>query len=130
MHAPLPRLVLLGALLLVGRAEAAELPGADGKWRQWRSPNFEVYSRIRDADTRELLRSLELLRAAFLDTFKLKERLPLPVTAYLFDTEKLFQAYKPASFRKATSFRGFYQQQPVGPSSSWARATARTSRAR
>ena len=46
----------------------------DDKWKHFRSPNFELYSRNEEKSSRELLHNLELLRAAFFDRSKLIER--------------------------------------------------------
>ncbi len=75
---------------------------------RYESPNFELYSANRDGESRELLHNLELLRALFLDTFKLKERQPLPVTAYFFHREKDFHAYVSEGQRRTENLVGYY----------------------
>ncbi len=97
---------LSGAVLLPGAA--GDFPGTDDKWQHFKSSNFELYSRIRESDSRELLHNLELLRAMFLDFFKLKERRRLEVTVYAFKSEKDFKTYGSEAYGAKHAFDGFY----------------------
>ena len=91
-------------------ADKEEFPGESTKWFRYRSPHFELLSAAREAESRELLHHLELLRALFFDTFKLKERQPLPITIYFFANAKDFKAYAPASQHQELG--GYYLDQP------------------
>lgn len=95
---PLPRL----------GAQAAEFPGTDDKWRHFRSPSFELYSRNREGESRELLHNLELLRALFLDTFKLTEKRRLEVTIYYFRSANDFRSYVNEVYGTKHGFAGLY----------------------
>ncbi len=101
-------LTAAACLLLQGRAQA-EFPGTDDKWLHIKSANFELYSRNREADSRELLHNLELLRASFLETYKLAERRRLEVTVYFFKSEKDFRYYVSEAYGSKHAFVGFYQ---------------------
>jgi hypothetical protein len=98
--------LLSGAVSLPGAA--GDFPGTDDKWQHFQAPNFELYSRIREADSRELLHNLELLRAMFLDAFKLTERRRLEVTIYAFKSEKDFKTYGSEAYGAKHKFAGFY----------------------
>ena len=80
-----------------------------------------MFSANRDGDSRELLHNLELLRALFFDTFKLKERQPQNVTVYYFKDEDAFKAYVYAGQRQTVA--GYYLHQPdravIAISPSW-----------
>lgn len=105
------RLLLLTCLLsgVVSLPGAAgDFPGTDDKWQHFQAPNFELYSRIRETDSRELLHNLELLRAMFLDFFKLRERRRLEVTVYAFKSEKDFRTYGSEVYGAKHNFAGFY----------------------
>lgn len=93
-------------------APADPLPASDGKWRHYQSPNFELYSRDSDTQSRELLNNLELLRATFFGMFKLVERRRLDVTVFLFDREKDFQAYLSNRLAKGANFSAFHVTNP------------------
>ena len=95
-----------------GRGAADPLPASDEKWRHYQSPNFELYSRESDRESRELLHNLELLRVVFCDTFKSPERRRLEVTVYLFNREKDFQAYLPPTLSKKGDFTAYYSSRP------------------
>ena len=88
------------------------LPASDGKWRHFRSPNFELYSRDGAQQSRELLHRLELLRAVFFDTFKLQERHRLDVTIFLFNRDHDFRTYLPASLGKSSTFEAYHAAYP------------------
>ena len=91
-------------------ANKESFPGETARWRRYQSPNFELFSAARDAESRQLLHHLELLRALFFETFKVKERQPLPVSVYYFSEAKDFKAYAPALQRQALG--GYYLDQP------------------
>jgi len=74
-------------------------PGQNRKWNYYQSPNFELYSTNGDRDSRDVLEKMELLRAVFLDTFKLTVRLPQPVTLYCFNVDDDFNSYMPVTHR-------------------------------
>ncbi len=96
-------MLLAAAVLASGSAGAAtadSFPGQSRKWVYYQSPNFELYGANGDRTSRDILEKLELLRAVVLDTFKLKVRLPQPVTIYSFDREKEFNSYLPPDRRK------------------------------
>jgi len=105
---------ILAGLLALPAARGAEVgpfPGVDDKWRHFRSPHFELYSRANDRQSRELLRNLELVRATFLTTLKIQERLPKPVTVFLFGTERDFRAYLPPASAQNRSIAAMYFNQ-------------------
>jgi tetratricopeptide (TPR) repeat protein len=91
----------IAALLL-----AVGCAGAAGEWRRYGSPHFELYSDAREAAAQQALRRLELIRHVFLDTVGPRGA-PLPVRAFLFDSERDFSAFRPHR-----STRGFYQSGP------------------
>ena len=107
---------LVGFALLVPLLRAAKgeiFPGLGRKWQYYQSPNFELYSANGDRDSRDVLEKMELLRAVFLDTFKLTVRLPQPVTIYYFDDEDDFNGYKPTIYRGGNvRFAGFCSNYP------------------
>jgi len=116
---PLPlsaRLMMAGLMffyLLVGfclAGDKQEFPGESARWYRYQSPNFELFSAVKDRQSRELLHQLELLRALFFDTFKLKESQPLPVTVYYFASPKDFKAYAPEGQQQTLG--GYYLYRP------------------
>ena len=81
---------------LPGRAARTEdFPGLRRKWAYYQSPNFELYSANNERDSRDVLEKMELLRAVFLDVFKLSVRMPQPVTIYSFSDDDDFRGYLP-----------------------------------
>lgn len=98
--------VISSAVLLPGAA--VDFPGTDAKWEYFRSTNFELYSRNREGESRELLHNLELLRAVFLDTFKLQERQRVEVTVYYFNREQDFRSYVNEAYGSKNNFTGMY----------------------
>ena len=79
----------------------------------YQTPNFELYSANNDRDSRDVLEKMELLRAVFLDTFKLAVRLPQPVTIYYFNDEDDFNGYKPKRLQGGNvQWAGFCQSDP------------------
>jgi tetratricopeptide (TPR) repeat protein len=88
-------------------------PGLSRKWQYYRSPNFELYSANNDRDSRDVLERMELLRALFMDTFKLSPRLPQPVTIYYFDRQADFDGYRPLHVRGGDAkYMGFCNNYP------------------
>lgn len=84
------------------------LPASDGKWRHFRSPNFELYSRENDDQSRDLLHKLEMLRTVFIDNFKLVERRRQEVTVFYFTREKDFRPYLPKHLNTKVQFSAYY----------------------
>ena len=109
-------LLLTVALLAPGLARAARhemFPGQSRKWTYYQSPNFELYSANNERDSRDVLEKMELLRAVFLDTFKLVVRLPQPVSIFYFNDEDDFNGYKPKLLRGGdVQWAGFCQSDP------------------
>lgn len=113
----------------IAQAAKEPFPGVDDKWRCYETPHFELFSRADDADSRELLESLELLHAMFLETARIRARMPLPVTIYYFRDEDAFLPYVPAAMRSEERTAAFYLRRPdravivVSPTwgSDWAR---------
>jgi len=107
------RTVLGSALVLLFFAVPAFTaefpPGLNEKWRHFRSPHFELYSRVGEGSSRLLLYRLEVLRSFLLHTSKLVERTPMPVTIYYFNRESDFQAYRSEADRKNRTIAGVYQ---------------------
>ena len=85
-----------------------DFPGTDDKWQHFQSEHFEVYSRVRESDSRDLLHNLELLRATFLDSLKLVERRKLEVTVYVFKSQRDFQTYGSEAYGPRHQYDGFY----------------------
>jgi predicted negative regulator of RcsB-dependent stress response len=100
------------ALSMAAVAAPESLPAIDDKWRHYQSPNFELYSRNDESDSRELLHDLELLRKLFIERFKFVERARLDVTVYYFRTQQDFKAYGPDYLQKSDFFTGFYYALP------------------
>lgn len=86
--------------------------GTDDKWRHFTSPNFELYSRVDEAESRAVLRQLEVLRATFLQTLQLKEKEPAPVTIFYFGHVRDFRAYVREEVRKNESYRATFHSDP------------------
>lgn len=106
-------LLVLGLSAAVGAAAPKEqFPGESAKWSHYQSPNFELYSGNSESDSRDLLFKMEVLRAIFLDKFKLQEKRPLPVTVYYFGTDKMFRGYTPEAHKKNDTFVGYYMARP------------------
>lgn len=104
----------LGAIFLVaasaGRAAAPDhFPGLDAKWRHGRSENFEAFSRASEGETRELLHSLEVMRASFLQLLELPPVHPGEVTIYRFNSDGKFRAYASPAFENAEDLVGEYR---------------------
>ncbi len=110
--------------LLSDAVVAAEvLPAVDDKWDRYESPNFELYSHNGDKESRAILHDLELLRAVFMDHFKMIERDRLEVTVYSFRRNRDMKAYSPHAAGQTKQIAGLYLARPdravimVGPSS-------------
>lgn len=105
--------VLLLLLSTAGIALAAEpFAGVDAKWRHFRSPNFELYSRVAEGESRAVLRQLEVLRAMFLQTLRLEERAPAPVTIFYFNNVRDYRTYLRAEYRKNENYRASFHSDP------------------
>lgn len=108
----LRRFLLLAALILgpvlLSAAKNDPIPGVDAKWRYYQSPNFELYSRNSDGESRDLLYNLELVRAVFFENFKLQPRRGVPMTVFFFAREKYFDAYLPPTARAIDNVAAFY----------------------
>lgn len=91
----LGRCLLLCCALLGGPVAGAReaLPAVDGKWKVFQSPHFELYSRVADRTSLELLRKLELVHAFYRESVPLREREVRPVTVYCFSRSKDLRAY-------------------------------------
>ncbi len=107
-----PASVWVVLVLWVGMARAAEMPGLDDKWKRYESPNFELFSHVSDGQSRELLRTLELLRATFAELIEAKEQRPNPLTIYYFKNEREFLPYVSAPLRSAERTAGYYLERP------------------
>lgn len=109
-------LISIGLILLSVPALAASrepYPGLGRPWQHYQSPNFELYSANNDRESRDVLEQMELLRALFLDTFKLTVRMPQPVTIYYFAREADFDAYRPVQHQGSkVKFMGFCTNYP------------------
>lgn len=88
-------------------AEKEAFPGLGKKWRYYQSPNFEMYSSSNDTDSRAVLEHLELLRAVFLDNFKMTVRAPQPVTVFYFSSDRDFHGYWPPEYTGNMNYVGF-----------------------
>lgn len=88
-------LVLGWAQLLVpqGLAAPEQFPGLDAKWRVYRSPDFELFSRTSEGGSRNILHDLEVMRAVFFQFLELSPRDPTEVSIYFFKSGRDFQAY-------------------------------------
>ena len=95
---------------VVGRA--AEMPGLDDKWKRFESPHFELFSHVSERESRDLLRIMELLRAAFGELIEAREQRPNPLTIYYFKNEREFLPYVSAPLRSADRTAGFYLERP------------------
>ncbi|MBI2516856.1 MAG: hypothetical protein HYV95_08060 [Opitutae bacterium] len=72
---------------------AEQFPGLDAKWRVYRTPDFELFSRASEGGSRNLLRNLEVMRAVFFQFLELSPRDPTEVSIYFFKSGSHFQAY-------------------------------------
>lgn len=114
----------LGAWAARG-AEKESMPAVDDRWRHVRSPGFEIYSRNGEAEAREILHHLELLRAVFLERFEFVERARLDVTVFHFRSKEDFHAYATEQTAKHGGFAGFYLRGldraviSIGPTTEW-----------
>ena len=104
--------VLWLGLTLGLTAPQEQFPGESAKWTHYQSPNFELYSGNSESDSRDLLFKMEVLRAIFLEKFKVKERRPLPVTVYYFRSEKTFRGYTPEAYKQNDKFNGYCIARP------------------
>lgn len=108
----------LCAALVLGSVSASaaapeQFPGLDAKWREYRSPNFELYSRASDGFSRELLQNLEIARATFYQFFDLQPARPTAVSVYVFRSSDKFRAYAGTTIKDADySLLGEYRVYP------------------
>ena len=93
-------------------AKSEEFPGESEKWRRYQSPHFELFSANRDYQSREMLHNLELLRALFFDTFKIKEREPLELSIYYFADKDDFFKYVSPGLRGNENLAGYHMSHP------------------
>jgi tetratricopeptide (TPR) repeat protein len=108
--APVVCAALLLGCLVAGRAAPEQFPGLDAKWREYRSPNFELYSRASDGFSRELLEDLEVMRATFFQFLELQPQRPTTVSVYVFRSNDKFRAYAATTdFEKKYSLMGEYR---------------------
>lgn len=100
--------------LASGRVFAApeQFPGLDAKWRLYRSPNFELYSRASDGFSRELLRNMETMRATFFHFLALPPRDTADVSIYVFKSTEKFRAYSSPQFEGKDNLLGEYRVFP------------------
>jgi len=103
---------LLTTSVSVHAAAKEEYAGESRSWRQYASPHFELFSANNDGHSREVLNDLELLRALFFDTFKLRERRPLALTIYYFGDRKDFIKYVDARMRGNDDLAGYHLANP------------------
>ena len=94
---PLLLAAVLAVPVTVPAARRETFPGLSRQWAYYQSPNFELYSTNSERASRDVLEKMELLRAVFLDTFRLTVRLPQPVTIYYFGEQDDFNGYLPKS---------------------------------
>jgi len=86
-------LACLWSALTAVAAAAEQFPGLDAKWRVYESPHFELFSRVSESESREMLRKLEGMRAVFLEQFGLTVRPGPRVTIYAFNNVRLLKSY-------------------------------------
>lgn len=80
---------LAGAVMWSGVAEAAP------RWRKAETPHFEVYSSASKAETREIIRDLELFHQTLLEVFSLKPQTERRTRIVIFGRERQLEPYKP-----------------------------------
>lgn len=102
---------LLIALVPLSVRGNEPFPGLRTKWRHYESAHFELFSQQDDASSRDLLYRMELLHRVFLNANSLGVRDPVPVTVFLFDRKKDFEAYKPETMAKS-NVAGLYLNRP------------------
>lgn len=102
---------LLGAGLLCTATFAQQpFPGEDDTWQYYQSPHFDLFTRgNNDSEARRVLFNLEVLRALLLDTFKVRDRRPVPVTVFLIPSARHFEAYCPERLRSHENLQSIYQ---------------------
>lgn len=82
-------------------------------WFKLVTPNFELYSNARVAESRRLLREVETYRqvvSGFLGLTNVQRR---PALLFFFDDDKSFHAYKPLYQGKARPVSGFHTEDPL-----------------
>lgn len=102
-------LAILSSLFIPAWAAESELPGLDPKWRHYRSQHFELYSRVSEGDSRDILTRLETMRAFFVSYFEWPVRDPAEVTIYCFGSQSQFAAYLPPGMPARNQMIGEYR---------------------
>jgi hypothetical protein len=82
--------------------------GAREEWRHVRTENFEMLSAASEKKTRELVLQLEQFRASFIGTFGLRPAHEPRVTVVLFNSDRVFNPYKPTYQGKIKEVAGFF----------------------
>jgi hypothetical protein len=101
-------LLALATRLPVFGVASDSFPGVDDKWHRYESPNFELFSHVSDAESRQFLRRLELLRAVFGEMVRAQEQRPNLVTVYCFGDVRSFLSYTPIALRSEERTAAFY----------------------
>ncbi len=79
------------ALAMMLSASTAAAP----RWRKAETPHFEVYSSASKAETREIIRDLELFHQTLLEVFSLKPQAERRTRIVIFARERHLEPYKP-----------------------------------
>ena len=106
------RSLILGLVVLVCgtravSAPAEVFPGVDDKWHYYRSPNCELFSRVSEKESRELLFQLEQLQALFGQAISAQQRRFTPISIYYFASAKTFLPYVQESMRSEDRTAGY-----------------------
>lgn len=101
------------AIMLPSAVAAPREPvaGVDKKWRRYQSPHYELFSRVDDDTSRELLHHVETLRASLLAVLHVKEVRPMNLTLVYFDDHAKFLHYA-ASLGLGEGVAAFYFSHP------------------
>lgn len=96
------------------RAATEPFPGLDAKWRVYRSPAFELFSRASESNSRSVLRNLEVMRSVFFQFLELSPRDPTEVSIYFFKSDSHFQAYASPNYNLGKDYHliGEYRKFP------------------
>ncbi len=104
---------MIAVALVVFAAAAARAEREVDGWIKVVSPNFEMYSRVRESDSRRLLRELETFRhvvSRFLGLTNVQRR---PAKVFYFDRESEFRPYKPLYNGRPRPVSGFHVEDPL-----------------
>ena len=93
-------------------ADTEPFAGVDDRWSRYESPHFELFSQAGEAESRQILHRLELVRAVFDNQAQALEARPNPVTVYLFADGEAFRAYLPPTLQGPQRLSGFYLNRP------------------